>query len=188
MKRLLWLAALPCVLVACGGAQEPASEPAAAAAPPLAAQPYATLAQLMRALPFPNSNTIFDTQDKDPEAGVQSADPSQGATATYGGLYGGWQGVENAALMLSETANLITIPGRLCENGLPVPLDREDFRKAAEGLAAAGQAAYKAAQTKNQDAMVEAAGVVADACAACHEVYRDKPAGQMRCIPTPPSP
>ena len=62
-------------------------------------------------------------------------------------------------------------------------LDREDFRKAAAGLAAAGDAAYKAAQSRNMDQMVDVSGTVADACAACHEVYRDKPAGKMRCVP-----
>ena len=66
---------------------------------------------------------------------------------------------------------------------LPVPIEREDYRKAAQGLADAGRAAYKAAQSKNLDAMVEVSGTVADACAACHEVYRDKPEGKQRCIP-----
>ena len=110
-------------------------------------------------------------------------DTGAGAKDVYSGVYTGWQQVENAALALSETANLIMIPGRKCENGLPVPLDREDFRKAAAGLAAAGDAAYKAAQSRNMDQMVDVSGTVADACAACHEVYRDKPAGKMRCVP-----
>jgi cytochrome c553 len=47
-----------------------------------------------------------------------------------------------------------------------------------QGLRDAGRAALKAAQSKNLDAMVEVSGTVADACAACHEVYRDiGPAG-----------
>ena len=31
-------------------------------------QPYGTLAQVMRGIPFPNSNIIFDTQTNDPGA------------------------------------------------------------------------------------------------------------------------
>jgi cytochrome c556 len=31
--------------------------------------------------------------------------------------------------------------------------------------------------------MIEVSGTVSDACAACHEIYRDKPEGKMRCIP-----
>lgn len=161
-------------------AQAPGTQGGAAGPTP---QPYGTLAQVMRAIPFPNSNIIFDTQDKDPAAPVKPGDTGGGATSAYAGVYSGWQGVEQAAIALSETANLIMIPGRMCENGLPAPLDREDFRKFAQGLADAGKAALKAAQSKNQDAMVEVSGTVSDACAACHEIYRDKPEGKMRCIP-----
>ena len=100
----------------------------------------------------------------------------------FASVYAGWQAVENNALAVSETANLLTIPGRVCENGRPVPLDREDFRKFAAGLADAGLAAYKAAQSKNLDAMVDVSGTVSDACAACHEVYRDKEDPKDRCI------
>jgi len=65
----------------------------------------------------------------------------------------------------------------------PAPIDQEDFKKWAQGLADAGAAAYKAAQSKNMDAMVEVSGTVADACAACHEKYRDKDDTKDRCIP-----
>ena len=48
----------------------------------------------------------------------------------------------------------------------------------------AGLAAYKAAQSKNQDAMVDASGTLADACSACHDVYREKKGGTAdRCKP-----
>ncbi len=76
------------------------------------------------------------------------------------------------------------IPGRMCENGKPVPLDREDYKKSAAGLVEAGKVAYKAAQSKNLDAMLEAGGTVTDACSACHEKYRDKRQPADRCTPT----
>jgi cytochrome c556 len=165
------------------GAAEPVAR---AASQPPASQPYGTLAQMMRGIPFPNSNIIFDAQAQDPGAPKpppQKAGAGTGATAAYANVYSGWPMVENSAVALSETANLIMIPGRLCENGKPVPLEREDFKKFAEGLAEAGRFALKAAQSKNQDAVIEAGGVVADACAACHEVYRDKGRNEDRCIP-----
>lgn len=181
--RVLYVLFAFVVMAAVAGCAGQPTEPATSGVA-LTPQVHASLAQLMRGIPFPNSNTIFDTQDKDPEAPPEGAsDIGAGATAAYGNLYGGWQGVENAALAIAETANLLMVPGRVCENGLPVPLDREDFRQAVQGLAAAGEAAYKAAQTKNLDNMIEAAGTVSDACAACHEIYRDKPEGEMRCIP-----
>ena len=157
----------------------PAEAPAATAAGP-ATKPYSNLAQLMRGIPFPASNLIFDTQTNDPAKAKEAG--AAGATSAFSGVYGGWQAVENAAITLSETANLIMIPGRLCENGRPVPLDQADFKKAAQGLIDAGQATLKAAQSKNLDAMVEVSGTVADACAACHEKYRDKQDNKDRCM------
>ncbi len=177
MKRVYGLVAISIFFISCTQAQPPAPAPAASAA-----KPYGSLAQLMRGIPFPNSNIIFDTQSTDPAAAQKPAE-GQSASAQFGGVYGGWQAVENAAIALQETANLITIPGRNCDNGRPVPVDQEDFKKWAQGLADAGAAAYKAAQSKNMDQMVEVSGTVADACAACHEKYRDKDDLKMRCIP-----
>lgn len=149
--------------------------------------PHATLAQLMRGIPFPNSNLIFDTQDLDPESGAAEDEAGVGATNLYGDIYGGWQGVENASLALAETATLIMIPGRFCENGLPVPLGDEQFRAAAQGLIDAGLKAYEVAKTRDLDEMLIVGGDVSDACAACHEPYRDVPEGQMRCVPMSPA-
>ena len=178
MPRLTWLA-LAAVVAGCDGAPGPA-EPAAA----VPARPHSTLAQLMRGIPFPNSNVVFDTQTTDPGAKREPGDTrGAGATADFGNVYGGWQAVENSALALAETATLITVPGRVCENGRPAPVDREDYRRFASQLADAGLAAYKAAQSQSLDAMVEVSGTVSDACAACHEVYRDKDDPKDRCIP-----
>jgi hypothetical protein len=181
-----------CLVVGVAGCQqgEPSPAPAAAkAAGAFEAKPHGTLAQVMRGIPFPNSNIVFDTQTKDPAAknvvDKSSTAAAGGATGVYSSVYSGWQQVENAAVALGETANLLMIPGRLCENGLPVPLEQEYYRKAAQGLIDAGAAAYKAAQSKNVDAMVDVSGTISDACAACHEKYRDVPDGKMRCVPVP---
>ena len=181
MKRLYGLMGMAVIVAGCSS---PAPTPAPAPAAPVA-QPHANLAQVMRGIPFPNSNIIFDTQSLDPEAQKDKKPGEQvGASAQYNSVYGGWQAVENAALAIQETANLIMIPGRMCENGKPVPLNDEDYKKAAAGLVEAGKVAYKAAQSKNLDAMLEAGGTVTDACAACHEKYRDKDNLADRCTPT----
>jgi cytochrome c556 len=178
MKRVYGLVALSLFFVSCTQAQPPSQAPAAAAT-----KPYGTLAQMMRGIPFPNSNIIFDTQSTDPAAAQKPPEPGAPPSQTFAGVYGGWQAVENAALALQETANLLAIPGRMCENGRPAPIDQEDFKKWTQGLADAGAAAYKAAQAKNMDQMIEVSGTVADACAACHEKYRDVEDLKMRCIP-----
>jgi hypothetical protein len=162
---------------------------APAASQPASPQPAGTLVQVMRSILFPNSNIIFDTQTKDPGAPPPKPTDTAGAGATikYAAVYTGWQVVENSAVALADSANLIMIPGRTCENGKPVPVDQDDFKKYAQGLRDAGRAALKAAQSKNLDAMVEVSGTVADACAACHEVYRDiGPAGGPERCAVPP--
>ena len=178
MKRVYGLVAISILFISCTQAQSPA--PAASAA---AAKPYGTLAQVMRGIPFPNSNIIFDTQSTDPATAQKPPEAGAPASQTFGGVYGGWQAVENASIALQETGNLLLVPGRMCENGRPAPVDQEDLKKWAQGLIDAGAASYKAAQSKNMDQMVEVSGTVADACAACHEKYRDKDDLKMRCIP-----
>src|SRR5215207_3744570 len=171
MKSACALLASSLLFAACTSA--PAPPPAAPAPSGPTGKPYGSLAQMMRGIPFPASNIIFAAQQEDPGK-PKKADPN--AADRYGAIeaYGGWTAVENAAVALSETANLLMIPGRKCENGKDAPLDREDYKKAIQMLADAGQAAYKAAQSKNQDAIVDVSGTVAEACSACHEVYRDK--------------
>ena len=141
----------------------------------------ASLAQLMRGIVFPSSNVVFAAQgdlNEFPPAKDPSVSPNL-LTSTYGG----WQAVENASLALAESANLILLP-RQCSNGKPAPVQRADWIKFVHGLRDAGMAAYKAAQAKSQDAMVDASGTVAEACSACHEAYRDKNGGlPARCAP-----
>jgi len=131
-----------------------------------------TLAQIMRANLFHNSNLLFAAQTADP------ADPQKPLDASFGifaKVYYGWPVIENAAIAMIEAPDWILKPGRLCSNGRPVPVERPDFRKLAEDLALAGRFALKAAQSKNMDNMIEAGSRVSDACGACHTAYRDKP-------------
>lgn len=164
------------ISLAIAGAQTPAgskqtSAPKAKTAP--AAPVQANLAQLMRGILLPNSNVIFFAQSNNPADVKQAADPSS-ATDPLAGSYGGWTAVENSSLALLEATRLLTVPGRLCSNGRPVPLANADWAKFVQGLRTAAAASYKAAQTKNQDKMLDAAGTISTACQNCHDVYREK--------------
>jgi len=178
------------VALTMAGCSSPSSKPAEAPAAPAAAagptaQPYGNLAQMMQAIPFPASNIIFDTQTNDPGKAKEAAGAAgagAGATSSFSGVYGGWTAVENAAIALQETANLVMIPGRKCRNGRAVPIDQDTYKKGAKALADAGAAALKAAQSKNLDAMVDVSGTVSDACTVCHEKYRDTPDEKDRCM------
>ena len=132
--------------------------------------------KLMRGIPFPASNIIFDAQSTDPGAKRRRRrTPRRRHRSSTRASTAAGRRSRTRRWRSQETANLITIPGRMCENGKPVPLDQDDFKKWAANLAAAGEAAFKAAQSKNLDAMVDVAGTVSDACAMCHEKYRETP-------------
>lgn len=169
--------------VSCARPAAPAAEAAV-----FTPQPHANLAQVMRGIPFTFSNIVFDAQAEDPGAPRKAAEVSSSTTETFKNVYGGWQQVENSALALAESANLLMIPGRLCENGKPVPVQEETYRKAAEGLAAAGTAAYAAARSKSMDAMLQVSETVATSCSNCHEPYRDFDDERQRCTPVAATP
>ena len=142
------------------------------------------LAGVMRGILFTNSNLIFDAQTTDPGAPPEAVEGNS-VTATFSNIYTGWEVVENAAIALAEAANLITLPGRLCENGEPVPIEQDNWKEFVLGLREAGQIAYKAALNQSQEEVIDATNYVAEACTNCHSVYRDSytdpPKG--RCVP-----
>ena len=140
-------------------------------------QVHGDLLQVMRGILFPNSNVIFAAQTQDPTGVTKDADPTSSVNP-LAGIYGGWQAIENSGLAIAESANLLTIPGRVCSNRKPVPVQNADWEQFVRGLRDAGMAAYKAGQSKNMDTVVEAADTVATACMNCHEVYREKTPAQ----------
>jgi len=155
-------------------------EPPKAATATIAVQ--TDLNRLMRGVLYPASNVVFSAQTDNPSdvKFVPGRDPSL-ATDPLESTFGGWQAVENAALALAESANLLLIPGRNCANGLPVPMNNPDWTKFVQELRDAGIKAYKLAQIKDQDKMAEAADTLSAACAGCHRKWREKPRLADRC-------
>lgn len=185
--RILSVMLVAMFLVGAGGAQAPLPRQASV---PAAAQkkPVGTLAQVMRGIYFPNANLIFDVQSQDPGAPSERKNESSGgATARFGNMYSGWQVVENAAIVLAESSDLLTYPGRLCQNGKPVPVGRADWAKYVQGMKDAGVKALQVARTKNLEQMIEATNTIADACSNCHEPYRDKGEANSPARCTPPT-
>jgi len=161
-------------------------KPAASAAARPEFPPIANLAQVMKGILFPNSNIIFNVQRQDPGAqkGGYEVGKADSSLVDWGaGIYPGWELVDNSALAIAEAAPLLLTAGRRCENGKPVPLDRPDWIKFTEELAAAGRAAYRASQSRSQEAVSDITERLSDACFNCHVVYRDKLGG----TPTDPS-
>jgi hypothetical protein len=139
----------------------------------------------MRGIFFSSSNVIFDVQQNDPGAPKKPAEPGTSASSAYSNTYTGWDAVDNAAVALTDGVDLILKAGRSCQNGKPAPVAQPDFQKFAREMRAAGLAVLQAARTRNQEKVSDATNNLADACANCHEVYRDKgPADSpARCTP-----
>jgi len=150
--------------------------------------PQGNLAELMRAIAFPNSNILFNLQVKDP--GTQPK-KQPGNTLDYvdwgSTVYQGWLAVDQAALAITETAPLLLNPGRRCQNGKPVPVERADWKQYVAALEEVGKLAYRESKARNYAAFVDIAEKLNDACANCHKVYRDKGgaegSGATRCQP-----
>ncbi len=145
-------------------------------------QVNADLNQLMRGILYPASNVVFFAQADNPGdvKPIPGHDPSM-ATDPLTSTFGGWPAVENAALALAESANLLLIPGRTCANGIPVPMKDPDWSTFVRQLREAGMSAYRAAQTKDQDKMIATAETLSAACASCHRKWRDRRPAANRC-------
>ncbi len=140
--------------------------------------PVGNMAQLMRAIFFPNSNLIFTVQTSDPGAppAAPTADNPGGGFSwvTWGaGIYGGWQLVDNAAIALADASPLMIAPGIKCENGRLAPVNDPDWIRYTEDMIAVARKTLRVSQTRNQEAVSDATGDLSDACAACHQAYRD---------------
>ena len=176
----------------------PSATAAASGAPPGPANPVrppGNMAQVMRGILFPSSNLLFNVQNADPGAVKVGYQPDLSASFSWvdwgAGIYSGWELVDYASIALAESAPLLLMSGRRCENGKPVPVGNADWVRFTQELVVAGQAAYQASQSRNRDAVIEVTNQIADACLHCHEVYRDKPGGTTedpsnkaaRCVP-----
>jgi hypothetical protein len=131
----------------------------------------------MRGLLFPSANIIFTVQSIDPAAKKPVVETATGGfdwLTWGGGVYRGWDVVDYAAVSLAESAKLMLTPGRRCENGRLVPVSDPDWIKFTMELDAAGKAAYKASQTRNQETVSDSTNQLNDSCSNCHRVFRGR--------------
>ena len=168
----LSLMLLPCGLML--AAQTPSAD-----APP---QVHADMNQLMRGVLYPAANVVFSAQGDNPGdvKFVPGHDPNM-STDPLTSTFGGWQAVENAALALAESANLLSIAGRNCSNGVPAPTKDPAWTVFVQEVRDASMKSYRAAQAKDQDKMIETAETLSAACAGCHRKFRDRKAPENRC-------
>lgn len=149
-----------------------AGPPAPGIAPVGRIAPAADLRQLMIGIFYSASNVVFAAQDD--LSTFKQAEDAASSPNPLTSIYNGWQAVEDASLALSDASNLLLLPGRVCSNGQPVPLQRPDWANYVQILREAAVASYRAAQSRSQDAIVQVSGTLSNACDACHRAYRDK--------------
>ncbi len=148
------------------------------------------LAELMRAIAFPNSNVIFNLQVKNPSDQPAPSMPIPFDYVEWGAtIYPGWLQVDQAAVALTETAPLFLTPGRRCQNGRPVPVDRADWQQYVADLVEVGEVIYEASKARDHETLVELSEDLNNTCANCHAVYRDaggsEGSGTNRCVIEP---
>ena len=145
-------------------------------------QVHADLNQLMRGVLYPAANVVFSAQADNPGdvKFIPGHDPGM-STDPLTSTFGGWMAVENAALALAESANLLSIPERRCSNGASVPTKDPAWAMFVQEVRDASMKAYKAAQAKDQDKMIELSETLSTACAGCHRKWRDRRSPDNRC-------
>jgi hypothetical protein len=107
-----------------------------------------TTLQVMLAIVKPASDAVF----------AAGGEPPKDAKA--------WTALENQAVALAESGNLLMLGDRVKDQG--------DWMKFSRALVDASAGALKAAQSKNADAMSTASDAVYETCENCHMRYLKK--------------
>jgi hypothetical protein len=139
------LAGIVCSL-ACGGAPQP---------PPF--KPVADVKQLMQAAIDPSADVLWD-------ATGEIITP-EGTTPRRPKNEEEWAQVRNAAIVLTESGNLLMMVPRAKDGG--------EWMKRSQELIDVGSAAWKAAEARNVDQLFTIGGDVYEACSNCHQRYME---------------
>jgi len=137
MRFLKMFAAVPFLFAGAAMAQAPTFHP------------VGTVRQIMLGIVKPSSDVVFKFQFDPPKTEEE------------------WATLQNNALNLAETGNLLLLPGRAKDKG--------EWAKHAAALVETGSQAFKAARAKDSKALEEIGNRIDDTCEACHAKYLPKP-------------
>jgi hypothetical protein len=192
MRTFHWffVTALALFLGGVAAAQQPAPAatpppaPCALAGPPIAnpgkvplvgMSPKARMKDIMNSLVVPSSTAVFGSVATVTDAtGVHEYKPQTDDE---------WNAVYANAVMLTEAANLLLLPGRERCLGGRIPLQyQKDFSEKVREMVEAGNVAMVAARKHDVDGMSNAGERIDVACDECHEKYQlveDDPEGNV---------
>lgn len=111
-------------------------------------QPVGTVRDLMLDIVAPTSDVIFKIPNQAPKDDKE------------------WKNVQDSALMLAETGNLLLMPGRAKDN--------EDWTKFAKSLTDQGAKAFKATNAKDAKSLEDIGNDIDGVCEDCHAKYLPK--------------
>lgn len=112
-------------------------------------QPVGTVRQIMLDIVAPTSDVIFKVPNQAPKDDKE------------------WKNVQDSALMLAETGNLLLMPGRAKDTG--------EWTKFAKSLTDQGAKAFKAANAKDAKSLEDIGNDIDGVCEDCHAKYLPKP-------------
>ena len=113
---------------------------------PSSFQPVGNISQLMIDIIYPDSDALFYIERNPPKTDRD------------------WSVIRGAALTLAESGNLLLMGSRA--------LDQDRWTKDTKLMIDAGKAAYKAAQKKDMQAILDLNDQLTESCTTCHRHYR----------------
>ncbi len=134
---------------ACSSPPVPAPPPG----PPFT--PVADVKLLMQAVVDPAADDIWDA--------VKIVDSAEGTVEHAPKTDAEWAAVRRSAVLISESGNLLMLPGRARDAG--------DWMRFSRALTETGKRAIAAADKRDKDALFEAGGEIYVACTNCHTKY-----------------
>jgi hypothetical protein len=140
--RICLLAALGPLLIGCAPGDPQAASPV---------KVVATNKQIMNAMTVPASTAIFNVVGEAPKNDEE------------------WMAVENQAIVVSESANLLMLGTRV--------QDGADWIRFSQAMLDAGVTALTAAKARNVDAVSMAGDKLLETCSQCHDKYMKSEAG-----------
>jgi hypothetical protein len=105
-----------------------------------------SMSDLMVKIIYPASDALFYIESRTPKTDAE------------------WTTLEGQALIVAESANLLMMPGRA--------RDQKQWMADAKLMLDAGDAAVKAARTKNVEAISALSEQLMESCTSCHRHYR----------------
>jgi cytochrome c553 len=111
-------------------------------------QPVASVSQIMLAITYPYSDNLLYIERNPPKTDNE------------------WNVLQNQALMLAESGNLLMMEGRA--------RDRDEWMQDAKLLVEAGVASVKAVRAKDVQAILALNDQIVTACTTCHTKYHPR--------------